>query len=333
MSHKHDLFYNSVLNVNNMLHLDDQSINERKLLTSDFGVYPKQRQEYLRKLFRVRYMDEREGANFVHDRFWIDSEKYPLPKYKQLTRKLFLVLRWDAEFPRVVILLGRKGEVIVGNADYLESLAFPPGYTEGIHKDFAGFPELVFNNTTENTKANIDKFYKDEANEFIHKYPIQNEDYLGIQVYTEYDADITNKSLTNKLEATKPKPYNTPYDKRVKDNLNTIYGELRQGNSPSWYIADYLLRGYYPFFNRHLHDRVDKPRKAINKGIILRADRDRLNGYIVIAEYSADSTLRFIVQKEASLFTTTEKIHLEDHLKRNEFIDTLTNYKFKGEKL
>lgn len=334
MSRQHDVFYNSVLNVNNMLHMEDQNINERALLTSDFGTYPKQRTEYIRKLIRIRYTDEREGAQFVHNRFWIDSVKYPTLLYKQLTRKFFLVLRWDTEFPRVVILMGRKGEIIVADADDLESLAFPPQYIEGIHEDFAGYPEIVYNTSEDNSKENIDTFYKNENKEHIYQYPIQNEDFLGINVFTEYDADITNTALTNQLQATKPKPYDTEthIDRRDKNKrLATIYGELREGDSPSWYLADYLLRGYYPFFNRHLHDKVDSPRKAINKGIILRADRDRLNGYIVVGEYSANSTMRFIVQKEASIYTDTEQIEKAEHLKRSKFIETIPKYKFKGE--
>jgi hypothetical protein len=70
MAKIHDTFYNTVLQVNNMIPVDNYNHAERETMTHIN--YPPQNLKYLNKFVRVRYNDESEGHG-IHNRFWISG--------------------------------------------------------------------------------------------------------------------------------------------------------------------------------------------------------------------------------------------------------------------
>lgn len=443
----HDTFYNSVIQVNNMIPLDNHNLKER--ITFTHNTYPKQKTEYLNTKIRLRYFDEYEGKG-IHNRFWINGIKYPDARkhYEQLKAVYFVILRWDTEYPFRAILMNNRGEVIVANSTELESMVFPPDYTETQSSAFSNLKETIFDKLD-----NMDEFIGIVDTEHIYKYPIQNQGYLGCSVYTEYYNDIKDKTLENKLQPTPFKKWKAPvkqltpdeemekamrnfdfgmdgrdrfgsilvpttkydfgfeetdtvdstleefraYDfgmmkenkvttiddygfddqdtyyfldkntfvlddmgdmdrdtfinpdlaekhyygitiiddsgeetiiddgKEEKVEITAIYPELLAGNEKLIYKPEYMLRGYPYFFDRHRMNMVDKPRKAINQGIVLRADRDSNNGQIVVMEM-VDGELRFVTDKEAYFYTSTTMLQLDKHIKPVDFYNYMNDY-------
>ncbi len=207
MAKIHDTFYNTVLQVNNMIPVDNYNHAERETMTHIN--YPPQNLSYLNKFVRVRYNDESEGHG-IHNRFWISGVERL--HYNQLPASYYLILRWDSGYPNKAILMNNKGIVIVAKTSDITKLVFPPNYSGITIDDFYNKGEAIFNRASD-----YESFMKDMNSEFIFKYPIQNKQYLGTTVYTEYYKDIKDSSLTNQFPATKYKSWNGIYTKTEVD--------------------------------------------------------------------------------------------------------------------
>ena len=318
---KHDTFYNSVIQVNGMLPMDNYNHKERETMT--YEDYPMQDTKYLNKIVRLRYFNETEGRG-IHNRFWVDGIIDPsvVMNYEQLPVSFFIILRWDMEYPKRVIAMNSKGLVLVLKTTDFSNLLYPQDYTPVSVPDFYNLGEIVFA-----TASSREEFINAVAfTDKIHKYPIQNSQYLGTEVYTEFFNDIKNPNLENKFEGTKFKKWNGP----VKDDkIEYIYQELLLGDPTITNKSENLLKGWKYFHDRHKLDRRDTPRRAINKGIIIRADKQS-GGEIVVMEI-VNGGARFVTDKEAYIYTSTTLLQKEKHANPLDFMTIYQNTIPKGE--
>ena len=322
---KHDIFHNQVIQVNNMIPMDRHNKKERLILTHN--KYPKQNSACVGRFIRMKYMDEREQG-VIHYRFWvhnIDGER------DQGWPEKFLILRWDDEYPYKVILMNAYGVVLVTKDSKMMNLTYSDTYVADTkNPNFPRRKEIVYGE-----RVNENSLHYNLIHELIHQYPIQDYRYFGAKVYTEYINDITDKTISNRLEGTKFKnwrDYQFQKDNKEKwdHNPDTIYEELMAGNKENGLKKPYQLRSFPFFFDRHKQDLVDTPRKAYNKGFIIRADKDSDRGVIVVAETNSNK-IRFITDKEAYFYTTTTWVQPQVMKSQIEIKQKILEYKLEGE--
>ena len=319
---KHDVFYDQVIQVNNMIPMDQHNKKERLVMTHN--KYPKQ-SSCVGKIIRMKYTDEREQG-VIHYRFWmVNYDK------NQGWPEKFIVLRWDDEYPYRVILMSSTGVVLVTKDTKMLNLTYPKFY-EALEKipEFPRRKEIVYGE-----QVTADVLRENSIKEFVHQYPIQDNRYFGATVYTEYKNDITDDTITNKLPGTTFKNWrdyryqkdNTPVAKHDPD---TIYEEIMAGDKSNGVKKPYQLRGFPFFYDRHKKDFVDTPWKAYNKGFIIRADKDSDHGVIVVAE-TIGNTVRFVTDKEAYFYTKTSWLKPDRLRDQRKIKESILEYKLEGE--
>lgn len=273
----------------------------------------------------------------INNRHIIDKRYYPeLTASNSGITTFFQILRYDIEYPNKVILRSDNNEVIVmkredfikiydlDNSDILKKI-LSKAKVKGV--------DYISPNIT--TSRNI--FFKYYNDEYINTYPIQNDELLGRLVFTEYESDIFDTSLTfedNQMDKYTLKDndhnrviekdgkyyYSDKTDEEVPLSKMPIRKELNNQFPFTQRMADNLIKNrrevysypdeqknsFIPTYNVHSHSIIDTPRRAINKGIIIRADSNSYDPYIVIAEYIGDNNVRFICSDEARIFFNTD---------------------------
>ncbi len=292
--------------------------------------------------------------NSVNNRYVIDRRYYPNREIKNSGRTTFFqILRYDLDKPYKVILRNQMGEVLVMSADEFKDIYDLPMsdmYTRILHLTNSQNLRYISPNTTNNEEL----FFTKYNNEKIHIAPLQNKEILGVEIYTEYDKDIFDSDLTfedNKMSKYTYKDVNLdpvhldtnkgfvyldnmndivpPENYPITDQYNNRYNftprmreNLLMGDSLLRGQPDSTLQSFDNTYNVHLKSFIDTPRRAINKGIIIRADITNSDTpYLVALEYT-DNGLRFICSDEARFFFDSANLH---HLKNRADITDIIN--------
>lgn len=297
--------------------------------------------------------------NSVNNRLVIDRRYYPNSDIKNSGRTTFFqILRYDLEEPNKVILRSKDNEIIVLTVNEFNNIYDIPG-TDFYARITSSAKRQGLDYISPNTTEDLDEFFNHYRDEKINIYPLQNESILGIDIYTEFDIDIYDENLTpddNKMskyttkdvfhdpvtdinneyiytdnmkdpveEEAEPvtEQYNNKFNftPRMRKNLYTANSSLKG-------FPDVVLQSFDATYNVHLKSKVDTPRRAINKGVIIRADIDSQEPFLVAMEYTDDG-LRFICSDEGRFFFESVDMHylhskkyISDIISSNNIINT-----------
>lgn len=274
-----------ILQINNMLNFTHGSINATKNYISS-ALYPEQDNDFINKYVRIRFYDKNNNIRML--RLNINKNIF-----KEFTGNnsyddwKFKIVRFDKTEPNIAILVDRANRVVVTTTEMIRNLYYHPGYKIG--EDEVNLPIIDW-----------DSFNAKYVNEFIHTYPVQNKQYLGRLVFTEYIKDIKEKSITSNVLI--------PEDQYKE--FSDIKEQLLIGNPDLSVLPDCILKSFPYYYDRHKMDRLDIPRRAINPGVIIRADENDSDPYIVVMEYMNDNTVRFVTDRECYIYYETETRHV-----------------------
>ena len=273
-----------ILNLNNSIGYLPKSLyeydgNKDFIFASD--KYPAQNNNFVNKLVRVKFMDE--SSRIVHNRLCINKNMYPeFTGANTFDNILFRILRYDNEYPFKVILVDQRSRVIVTTKERMEDLVYYPGY---IYSE-----DEVSLKTEDWDYFNGDGY----ANEFVNTYPIQDENFLGTVVHTEYPHDIYTKN---------DKPYDRSNQFKQKDELveEVLQGIEIKGNVLP--PPNEILLSFPHYHDRHKFDLLDYPRHCINTGIIVRCDiPTTAEAHVVVIDWDKDNNRRVILDDEANFY-------------------------------
>lgn len=272
-----------ILQINNILNFTHGSINNTKKYISS-TVYPEQDENFINKYIRIRFYDKNNSIKMM--RLNINKNIFKeFTGFNSYDNWKFKIVRFDKDFPNIAILVDIADRVVVTTTDMIKDLYYHPGYQ--LEENEVDLPIIDWN-----------IFNEKYPNEFIHTFPIQNKQYLGRLVYTEYINDI--KSITDNVVV--------PQD-QYKEFLD-IKEQLLAGNPDLSVLPDCILKSFPHYYDRHKMDRLDFPRRAINPGVIIRADENDSDPYIVVMEYLKDGTVRFVTDRECFIYYETETKHV-----------------------
>lgn len=277
----------------------------------------------------------------VNNRFIIDMKDNPeLECGNSGEPKLFQILRYDTERPYKVILRSEDNIVIVTTKEKFENiydLSDSKMYNFAVSLSTRKNKDYISPNSTYDKSLFFDKY----NTEYINPYHVQDDTLLGRLVFTEYDTDIYDSELSsddNKMDLYTLKDKN--HDRVIQKDSYYVYSDnqkeiVRDNNFPineeynnrfpftirmknHLYmnrsslrgVPDEVLNSFSSTYNIHSHSFIDTPRRAINKGIIIRADSNGADPFIVVAEYIGDNKIRFVCSDEGRFFFNTDVIGL-----------------------
>lgn len=283
-----------ILQLNRMLPHNLYNRTELRYISSE--KYPEQDKRYLGKYINVRYTNHGYVAFGYHSRLYINKNIFPSFRCWGADKEVkFKIVRFDKIEPNRVILINDMNEVLVADSNIIKEYLYYPGYVK--NEDMVDL-EYAPDWDTFNDKYIMEKIY------YIG---VQNDDYLGRVVFTEYLEDLMKyDSFTNVLM---PELREKTFEK-IKEQL--ILGNPKLGVMP-----DCILKSYPAYYNRHDHDLVDVPMRTINTGVVIRAD---INGnHFVVMEILEDGTKRYITESEGFFYyeAETPNIKLKDYKKNN----------------
>lgn len=270
-----------ILQINNMLNFNDNYFTSTKTYISSDN-YPEQNTNFLNKIVRIRFYDEESGIRM--NRLNINKNKFPEFKgYNSYDNWTFRILRFDKEYPNIAILIDKLSRVVVTSTDMISGLYYHEGYE--LSEDEVQLQTLGW-----------DIFNEHYVNEYIHAYHIQNKQYIGKLVYTEYLYDIKNKPISSNAII--------PTDQYKE--FSDLKEQLLVGNPNLEVMPDCILKSFPHYYNRHKQDRLDIPRRAINPGIVIRADENGSDPNIVVVEFLPNGTKRYVTDKECFIYYETD---------------------------
>ena len=268
--------------------------------------YPTQNEDYLGKYICVRHKTE--YNQMLNQRFHIPEGDYDDYIYPENSgrRRFFQILRWDTEEPFRAILMNNSGEVIVAYTTQLENdlydLMGSKMYKASlIRAQMKGYNYLVINQTYDNDLF-FDKLYYEKVN-FIG---IQDEPYLGMEVWSEYDTDLSLEKDTERMLDNRNK-----YGKLSKETMK----EMIRRDPILYSMPDEIFNSYPYYYSWRDKSFADNSRRAINKGYIIRADKQgSVEPELVVMEVLEDGSVRFVTQHEARFFYNTDNMETQDVL-------------------
>lgn len=267
--------------------------------------YPTQNEEYLGKYICIRHKTE--YNQMLNQRFHIpegDFDEYIYPENSG-RRRFFQILRWDTEEPFRAILMNNSGEVIVTYTTQLEndlydligSRIYNATTTRAGMKDY----EYLVLNRTYDPDLFFDKLYYEKVN-FIG---IQDEPYLGLQVWSEYDTDLSLEKNDQMLQN------RNKYGKLSESTMK----QMVRRNPKLYSLPEEIFNSYPHYYSWRDKSYADNSRRAINKGYIIRADKQgSVEPELVVMEVLADDSVRFVTQHEARFFYNTDNMITRDPL-------------------
>ena len=267
--------------------------------------YPTQNEEYLGKYICVRHKTE--YNQMLNQRFHIpegDFDEYIYPENSG-RRRFFQILRWDNEEPFRAILMNNSGEVIVAYTTQLEndlydlvgSRIYNATTTRARMKDY----EYLVLNRTYDPDLFFDKLYYEKVN-FIG---IQDEPYLGLQVWSEYDTDLSLEKNDQMLQN------RNKYGKLSESTMK----QMVRRNPKLYSLPEEIFNSYPHYYSWRDKSYADNSRRAINKGYIIRADKQgSVEPELVVMEVLSDDSVRFVTQHEARFFYNTDNMITRDPL-------------------
>lgn len=264
--------------------------------------YPTQNTEYIGKYICVRHKTQ--YNQMLNQRFHIPERVYDEYIYPENSgrRRFFQILRWDTEEPFRAILINDSGEVLVAyTTDLEESLYDLVGSKIHIstisRAEKYGYDYLVINET-DDPDLFFDKLFYEKTNQFN----VQDERYLGIEVWSEYDADLSLKRDVSVLD------YKNKYD------LSDETMKIMIKRDPILYsMPDEIFKSFPYYYNLREKSYADNARRAINRGYVIRADaHGSVDPEFVVMEVMEDNSVRFVTQHEARFFYNEEVMETRD---------------------
>lgn len=280
-----------------------RNVTEMGYLSND--KYPAQNEEYLGKYICVRHKTE--YNQMLNQRFHVpegDYDDYIYPENRG-RRRFFQILRWDTEEPYRAILMNNSGEIIVAYSSQLEhdlyDLMDSRIYNATITRaEMKNYDYLVINETTD-TDLFFDRLYYEKVN-YIG---IQDEPYLGLEVWTEYDTDLSLEKDDRMLQN------RNKYGKLSEETM----AQMVKRNPILYSLPDEIYNSYPYYYSWRDKSFADNSRRAINKGYIIRADKQgSIEPELVVMEVLPDESVRFVTQHEARFFYNTDNMVTQDPL-------------------
>jgi hypothetical protein len=160
-----------------------------------------------------------------------------------------------------------------------------------------GYNYLVINET-DDPDLFFDKLFYEKTNQFN----VQDERYLGIEVWSEYDADLSLKRDASVLD------YKNKYD------LSDETMKVMIKRDPILYsMPDEIFKSFPYYYNLREKSYADNARRAINRGYVIRADaHGSVDPEFVVMEVLEDNSVRFVTQHEARFFYNEELMETQD---------------------
>lgn len=283
-----------ILCLNNMKNFSRANDTYRKCI--DSKTFPKQDLEKLGKLIHLKFRDE----NDQYTRFRLPINKKNFPQFSGETNNeswFFRIIRYDIEFPYKVILIDKNKRIIVTDRTKITELFVHPDYKFSISSDGFKELELVYS-------EDWDTFNNLYLKDYVHCYPVQDKELLGISVYIEYYNDLFNLKSEDQL-----KEINIDNQKKSKDELRK---GLEEGNIKRNTLNDGSLFTFPIYYDRHQKDMVDIPKRVIKKGVIIRVDMNATDPEIVVAQFDDNNKLSFITDKEATFYYDSNNVNKID---------------------
>lgn len=280
-----------------------RNVTEMGYLSND--KYPAQNEEYLGKYICVRHKTE--YNQMLNQRFHVpegDYDDYIYPENRG-RRRFFQILRWDTEEPYRAILMNNSGEIIVAYSSRLEhdlyDLMDSRIYNATITRaEMKNYDYLVVNETTD-----ADLFFDRLYYEKVNYIGIQDETYLGLEVWTEYDTDLSLEKDDRMLQN------RNKYGKLSKETM----AQMVKRNPILYSLPDEIYNSYPYYYSWRDKSFADNSRRAINKGYIIRADKQgSIEPELVVMEVLPDESVRFVTQHEARFFYNTDNMVTQDPL-------------------
>ena len=274
----------NVINLRAFARFQDVDISQAvKYISHD--TFPEQDETKLHKILKVRFKSEED--NEIYERFIQDTafKKY----YSNPLCPWFLILRCDKVYPYTLIMISTKGEVLVGVSQILDTIMNPPGFdisTVTKPSIFEDYEILQF----PNAMADIE-YFDSVIDNHVFCYPIQSM-LLGLTGKTEYHKDI----LEMKYEETEYHPIN----KRMTNE--EVVQEVIEHDPDLDRIPETGLVTFPHYYPKHMMDYQDKPLRAINDCVIIRADVSATIPYIVAMETREDGVY-FVTHNEANIYS------------------------------
>lgn len=312
-----------VLQINDMTQYDSKDKISMSYLTHD--KYPEQDERYLGKLIHLSYRDMGNGT--LYSRLNLSKSKHPecdcIPEYEsdslmwkiircdlvgqEIIEEEFELKTTDEEIeeeikePRILtsreavfIAIDRYDRIINTTMDQIEKLTFPPMWH--IEDD-----EVLLHITE--TWEEFNEQYKDDP---IFVISPQDDTMIGKIAYTEYYKDILKyDSATNRMVA-EEHSNSCLFHRR---EFPEIKQRLLEGNPMLEKLPDVVIASFPQYYNRHEKSLDDKPRRAMNSGIIIKCSQSGVGavpGVIIVAEYMEDDSIRFVTSNEAFMYYETE---------------------------
>lgn len=265
--------------------------------------YPTQNEEYLGKYICVRHKTQ--YNQMINQRFHIPAVTYDEYIYPENSgrRRFFQILRWDMEEPFRAILMNNSAEVIVTYTTQLENDLYDLTDSNMLaatmtRAEMKGYEYLILNETSDSDLF-FDKLYYEKVN-FIG---IQDEPYLGMEVRSEYDIDLSLEKDDRMLQN------RNIYNKLSNDTMK----QMIKRNPILYSMPEEIFNSYPYYYSWRDKSYADNSRRAINKGYIIRADKQgSVEPELVVMEVLDDNSVRFVTQHEARFFYNTENMDTQD---------------------
>lgn len=206
--------------------------------------YPQQNTSYLGRNITVRFKDENDALDIVHER-----------NYRWDTmRPIFKILRWDYDNDGKVILVNRFNQVIVTNVSEIRSHRWYKRYS---------YDDLVFMLPDEIREHMTEKEYNETiySKEKIYRYGQQSNFVKAYNlILIEFENDRYGHISTSHLDRM------TADYKKIAENVIKAHPEKR-----TWPLE--ILRSFESYYNEHIHSYLDVPMRYRRSGILVRDDK------------------------------------------------------------
>lgn len=279
-----------IQNVNNLLHHELHHSHYNYNLSSD--MYPEQDTDYVGKLIQLSFRDEKDP--YYETRFYEDYIGWR----RNFNAPWFLILRCDKNRPYRVIAMDHIGRIIVTTKNHIDELYRPPVDESTLFEEkleagnsictkLKKYP-FLWERKIASTNEMFGKIMEDEK---VHMHPIQLSDIIYLPVFTEYQQDIIHLNYDDTA-------IHTEYEEISDDEMRK---ELLLVNKNYHNLPNFILRGFHYYYNRFAKDKISDTKRVVNTGMILRADVNSSEPYIVVMEYRKDG-LAFVCQDEANFY-------------------------------
>lgn len=274
----------NVINLRAFARFQDVDISQAVEYISH-DTFPEQDEGVLHKILKVRFKSEED--NEIYERFIYD-EAFGIYHSNHLC-PWCLILRCDMVKPYILIMITTRGEVLVGDSHVIDGYCFPPEYDITTENKPSVFENYEFVDLVE--AEDDDDWDISTTNEYVFCYPIQSM-LLGLTGKTEYHKDI----LEMKYKDTEYHPIN-----KAMTNEEVVQ-EVIEHDPDLDRIPETGLVTFPHYYPKHMMDYQDKPLRAINNCVIIRADVSATIPYIVAMETREDGVY-FVTHNEANIYS------------------------------